>query len=393
MMTDTLQSRQNEVMIESGTMSLGSSEEVGLSETIEPLELRGHVISIDSDLPLEDAFDSTDSDIQAYAVLMFTDLVETRSQLPDDPIVKKFFDRSIIEGSELLRFVAVSRLIEGQHSWLLPYLIRQFRACAHASRYAVERSLELVFILCKYDSASAYHLVPHLIGLLREESSAGQRPALEALARFESSGVERLAEFVRSSYDWHIRSIYLRRERWTSVFRTLGTVMYGIVIALIAFISVPSLGHGYLELSLDIFFLILVLFVLAFSVLHVTDAEKELERSLSVGSSFLTRRKELRKLVQGQFARLLERKHQKWRDILGTVVRLYLATTIPLTIVAILGVLPAGTAEWGLIGLTLLFLGLSFGLYKKMRQIETELIEKQKGLLEYYISGERAIIA
>jgi len=350
---------------------------------VETLDFSKYTVKIDSEIPLPNAFEDTDPDTQAWAVLLFTNLVEDLTEPPILRYIDKFFDTIVLEGTDGLRCIALSRMREGRHAWLVPYLVQQFRDLRPEK---TSRIVRLVGQLCQSNSVDPYHLVPHLIGLLHDDSGVIRQGALDSVAQIESSGVDPLSEFVRSSYEWHIRSIYLERERWMSIFGISGTVMYGVAVAFAASL-VLQLRAGQTLTTVTVSHLsvlILIFLMSALSICYATRAENELEKCLRISNRFLEKRKEMRKKVQGYFIRFLENRHKKWRSILATLLRFYLSMTIPLLVSLVLGLLPVGILENPLYMLTLIVLVLSLVFYVQMREIEIALVEKQKTLREYY---------
>jgi len=349
----------------------------------ETLFLNRYTITIDTEIPLPDALESMDSDTQAWAMLLFTNLVENLIEPPIHRCTSKFFDNIVLGGTDDLRCLTLSRLREGRHAWVIPYLMQEFESLRQGG---VSRLVKLVGELCSSYSIDPYRFIPHLVGLLDEDSNDTRQAALDSIAQIESQGVDPLSEFVRSSYGWHVRSIHLERMRWMAIFGLLGTIGYGTAVAfaasLIFHLSTGKAITIIVASNLVIFILILLLSVL--SIYYATDAENELERCLKISNIFLEQRKEMRKQVQAYFIKLLENKHKKWRTIMTTLLRLYLSMIVPLLIVHMLGFLPMGVVENPLYVLTLTVLMLSFVVYDRMKRIEIEMVEKQKVLREYY---------
>lgn len=343
-----------------------------------------YTIFLDQDMSLLTSLNDESSDIQAWGAASLIEIVSGPNDVNTHPCVDQFLGTLIDEHESILGAILLSQIYDTDHPWISTYLSERVGRASNEDE--VSKIVQLFDLFSKLRMVDPYEAIPRLIESLDEETSVARQKIFEMIAKLETSKAESKSEFVRSSYEWNIRSVYLKRERWMSLMGIMGTLLYAIALSLITSLSLPYGNSQGLVLvgiaNLCALIAIVSLFILC--VYRISETEKSLQPRLEIDREFLTKRKEMRVQIIDYYVSFLEKTHEKWRNILTTLIRFYMTVMISSVIAILLGRLPVEIMRYLLTGLTFLFLTLCVLTYKKMQNIETELTQKQRMLRMYY---------
>jgi len=345
---------------------------------------------LDRDVRLLQALTDQDSDIQAWGATVLMEMLQGRDEVAPHPLLNQFIDALVDDEMTSFQIIMLSRFFETNHPWIAEYLSERLRVARTEDE--VSKITNLFYLFHKLGTLSSREAIPPLIESL-EKATIAHEAIPDIITKLENADKELDPEFVQSSYEWNIKSAYLEWERWMSLMGIAGTLLYAFALGLVASFSIPGVIEQVPGVSERIFLLAgavnlsaftFVAFLFAWSGYQASETEKRLQPRLEISREFLSKRKELKTQIIDHYVSFLEKKHEKWRNILNTVIRLYLTIALSSVVALLFGRLPIDVMQILLGVMTLLFLVLSVLAYKKMKNIEEELIQKQKMLRVYY---------
>lgn len=356
------------------------------------VNLDEYAIWLDRDIALQSTLTDKSSDVLAWGSMVLIETVSRSQSVTSHYSIDSFLDKWFGEEKHnSLQAILLSQIFEMDHPWITPYLINRLRSSC--SMKEVAEIAKLFHVFNKLHTVDPYQTIPALIESLERATPIARNKIPEIIAELEASTEEVKSKFVHSSYEWNIRSGYLEWERWMSLMDIAGTLLYAFALGLIASFSISNVSEQVLNVNKHLLFLVgitnlcafmVVAFLFVGSAYRASETEKRLEPRLEISREFLSKREELKTQIIDHYVSFLEKKHEKWRKILTTVIRLYLTVTLSSVAALLLGSLPIEIMRYLLGGITLLSFMLSALAYKKMKSIETELVQKQRLLHVYY---------
>jgi FtsH-binding integral membrane protein len=270
------------------------------------------------------------------------------------------------------------------HPWTAGYLCDMVMSTTDTQ--SASKVVVVFDLFHEYQVLDPYRDIPTFIESLSKRPNTGkQELILKMIGSLETSKMK-TPEFLLSSYVYNIRSAELRRRFWMSLMGVAGTLMYGLVIAFIASASLPypSAQDQNLVSLANISAIAIVVFTFLVCIDKLSKIEKGLEPRFDISKDFLKSRRELKTQVVKNYVSFMEKKHEKWRNVLATLIRLYVTLVVSSIIAVLLQRLPAGVVLSFLIAFTGLFLILSALAHGRIRNIEVELSQKQRILRKFF---------
>jgi len=336
------------------------------------------IVMGDASIPLKETLIVENSDIQTLGASVFTGFIANLPSKESDEAtswISSLIEQLAISGGSDALVLMTTSQVKRYISFLLGNI---------SDKSEIPKVTDLTVQLSQQGLVDPYKIVPESISRLDDPSTEVREANLGVISRLEALG-EPVSEFVRSSYEWNLRSVYLERERWVSLSTLSSTLMYVLSISLIASLSVSALGFQNLLASMiHLVAFCAVSFFFAVCMQRASKAEGKLSIRLKIPTKFLHERKELRKQVLDHYIRLLEWKHEKWRTILNSLLRLFMSVTVPSLIAILLRTLPVEATSYFLGVFTVGILSLSLASYIRMHKIEDDLVKGQKALRQYY---------